>query len=45
MVGLGMVEERRFLDCQELSILNIKWCIYMLKKLGYEIGMKGQEYP
>ena len=45
MVGLGMVEEGRFLDEQELSILSIKWCIYMLEKLGYEMGMKGQEYP
>ena len=33
--------ERRFLDEQELSILSVKWCIYMLEKLGYEMGMKG----
>ena len=45
MVGLGMVEEGRFFDKQELSRVSIKWCIYMLEKLGYEIGMKGQEYP
>ena len=45
MVGLGMIEEGRFLDEQELSILSIKWCIYMLENLGYEMGMKGQEYP
>ena len=47
MVGLGMVEKGGFLmnkSCQELSILNIKWCIYMLEKLGYEMGKKGQEY-
>jgi hypothetical protein len=45
MVGLGMVEKGGFLmnkSCQEFSI---KWCIYMLEKLGYEMGMKGQEYP
>ena len=48
MEGLGMVEKGGFLmnkSCQELSILSIKWCIYMLEKLGYEMGMKGQEYP
>jgi hypothetical protein len=37
--------ERRFLGGQELSRVSIKWCIYMLEKLGYEMGMKGQEYP
>ena len=44
----GMVEKGGFLmnkSCQELSILSIKWCIYMLENLGYEMGMKGQEYP
>ena len=37
--------ERMFLRGQELSRVSIKWCIYMLEKLGYEMGMKGQEYP
>ena len=37
--------EKRFLGFQEMSRVSIKWCIYMLEKLGYEMGMKGQEYP
>ena len=46
--GIRNGGEMRFLDLQELSrvpIFSIKWCIYMLEKLGYEMGMKGQEYP
>ena len=48
--GIKNGGEKRFLDeqeliDQELSILSIKWCIYMLEKLGYEMGMKGYEYP
>ena len=43
--GIRSGGERRFLGCQEISRVSIKWCIYMLEKLGYEMGMKGQEYP
>ena len=43
--GIRTGGERRFLDEQESSRVSIKWCIYMLEKLGYEMGMKGQEYP